>query len=260
MSEEDVPEHELRPAWNPAAHPGLSAEYLWNTLCHLHGVRISVLTTDGRIVFADPTVETRYAPPGDSVVGKQLDELIDPKLAVELTKVVRDVVTQERPVVIQWVVRGVGVCSSVHPLPGDWNSQRIVLVATRDKVCGGDAIEVKDRFRVIKPKARDLGPLRILTRRELQILALIADGMSSAQIAERLERSVKTVEWHRVSIGQKLGLKSRIDLAQIGLIAGLGGDLKRLRESAGFIPAEREQEEAAADQRAPAAKRRGSSG
>lgn len=222
-------------AWSPLDHPGLDSAFLWKTLCHQQGVRIVVLTADGRFVFADEAVNARYAPPGETVVGKQVADVVEPKLAMELIKVARDVVRHGEPVAVYWVARGLGICSSAHPLPGSWRGQRLVLVASHDKVCGIRPSPTDSGVRVVRPIAKDLGPLSVLTRRELQILALIADGLTSAQIAERLGRSVKTVEWHRVSIGQKLGLKSRVDLAQIGLIAGIGGDLDRLRAAAGFV-------------------------
>lgn len=220
--------------WSPIRHPGLDSSFLWNTLCHLQGVRIVVLTADGRFVYADAAVNARYAMPGETIVGKQVADVVEPELALELTKAARDVVRLGEPVAVYWVARGLGICSSAHPLPGSWCGQRLVLVASHDKVCGIRPSPADSGIRVVRPIAKDLGPLGVLTRRELQILALIADGLTSAQIAERLERSVKTVEWHRVSIGQKLGLKTRVDLAQIGLIAGIGGDLDRLRVAAGF--------------------------
>jgi len=62
---------------------------------------------------------------------------------------------------------------------------------------------------------------QLLTPREREILGLIGDGMTSGQIAEHLSRSVKTVEWHRVSIGRKLGIKTRVGLTHLALRAGL---------------------------------------
>ena len=44
-----------------------------------------------------------------------------------------------------------------------------------------------------------LGTLSSLTNRELQILQLIGDGLSTQEIADKLHRSVKTIEWHRVA-------------------------------------------------------------
>lgn len=48
----------------------------------------------------------------------------------------------------------------------------------------------------------------LLTPREKQVLALIADGLKSTQISERLGIGKRTVDAHRSHITQKLGLKT----------------------------------------------------
>lgn len=48
-----------------------------------------------------------------------------------------------------------------------------------------------------------------LTRRELEVLRLLAEGLSDAQIAERLVISVRTVNHHVAAIYDKLGVSSR---------------------------------------------------
>lgn len=47
-----------------------------------------------------------------------------------------------------------------------------------------------------------------LTQREIDIVQLIKDGLSSREIAEKLEVSLKTVEVHRHNILKKLNLKN----------------------------------------------------
>ena len=44
-----------------------------------------------------------------------------------------------------------------------------------------------------------------LTRREIQVLRHLADGMSSREVAKRLGISYFTVKQHRVRIKQRLG-------------------------------------------------------
>lgn len=51
-----------------------------------------------------------------------------------------------------------------------------------------------------------------LTRREQEIVALLAVGYTTGEIAERLVISAKTVESHRAHINSKLGIKSRAAL------------------------------------------------
>jgi len=61
----------------------------------------------------------------------------------------------------------------------------------------------------------------LLSAREREVLKLIADGKSTAQIAEALSISVKTVESHRKNIMSKLGFYSIAELTKFALREGL---------------------------------------
>ncbi len=56
-------------------------------------------------------------------------------------------------------------------------------------------------------------PEDLLSRRELEVLALIAEGATNAQIAERLEIAKTTVESHVKSIFRKLDVSNRTEAA-----------------------------------------------
>ncbi|KAK56014.1 nitrate respiration regulation response regulator NreC [Staphylococcus lugdunensis] len=60
-------------------------------------------------------------------------------------------------------------------------------------------------------------PFKILSKRELEILPLIAKGYGNKEIAEKLFVSVKTVEAHKTHIMSKLGLKSKPELVEYAL-------------------------------------------
>jgi DNA-binding NarL/FixJ family response regulator len=60
-----------------------------------------------------------------------------------------------------------------------------------------------------------------LTRRELQVLQLIADGKSTKEIAATLEVSVKTIETHRKQVMDKLGIRSTAGLTKYCIREGL---------------------------------------
>ena len=62
-----------------------------------------------------------------------------------------------------------------------------------------------------------------LTTREVEVIALLCQGMRNAEIAVRLSRSVRTVDHHLASAFAKLGVDSRLAAIQAAQRAGLGG-------------------------------------
>jgi DNA-binding NarL/FixJ family response regulator len=62
-----------------------------------------------------------------------------------------------------------------------------------------------------------------LTARQLEVLALVADGLTNAEIAERLVVSPRTAEHHVAAVLTKLGATTRLDVArrasELGLLA-----------------------------------------
>jgi two-component system, NarL family, response regulator DevR len=64
-----------------------------------------------------------------------------------------------------------------------------------------------------------------LTERERDVLALVAQGLSNAAIAERLVVSVHTVRNHIASLSLKLGAHSKLEALSIAVRRGLLPDL-----------------------------------
>jgi DNA-binding NarL/FixJ family response regulator len=58
-----------------------------------------------------------------------------------------------------------------------------------------------------------------LTSREREVLTLVCDGASNAQIADRLVISAKTVDHHVSAILGKLGVATRGEAAEVALAA-----------------------------------------
>jgi two-component system response regulator NreC len=70
-------------------------------------------------------------------------------------------------------------------------------------------------------KSGSARPANILSRRELQVLKLVALGYTSAQIAGQLFVGVKTIETYRSRLAEKLGLQSRSDVVRFAVQMGL---------------------------------------
>lgn len=60
-----------------------------------------------------------------------------------------------------------------------------------------------------------------LTERELEVLRLIAEGLTNQQIADRLVISIKTVQAHRANIMEKLGLHDAVELTKYAIRKGI---------------------------------------
>ena len=65
------------------------------------------------------------------------------------------------------------------------------------------------------------GPKDLLTRREREIVTLIAESCTGKEIAEKLVISEKTVERHRSNVLLKLGLRDRVALTRYAIRRGL---------------------------------------
>ncbi len=74
---------------------------------------------------------------------------------------------------------------------------------------------------VAHPAARARSRLRALTAREREVLQLIAEGLSSRQIAAKLGVSLKTVESHRAKLMAKLKVHRASGLVRVAVQEGL---------------------------------------
>ena len=89
--------------------------------------------------------------------------------------------------------------------------EAIVEVSNGKKyVCG----EVKDilALQELEEEGTRQPDMNVLSRREIEIVHLIREGLSSKEIAQKLPVSLKTVEVHRYNILKKLGLKNTASL------------------------------------------------
>jgi len=76
-------------------------------------------------------------------------------------------------------------------------------------------------------KASDSGSPLGLTARELEVLSLVAQGLSNRQIGERLFISTKTASVHVSNILGKLEVANRVEAAAVAHRLGLVPDARR---------------------------------
>ncbi|HEU4610961.1 MAG TPA: response regulator transcription factor [Kofleriaceae bacterium] len=90
-----------------------------------------------------------------------------------------------------------------------------------------DAIRAVDRGeRVVPPgvepllAAGDGHPASSLTKRELQVMEMLARGMTNREIADHLDISIKTIDTHRGHILKKLRLRNNSELTRFAVKHG----------------------------------------
>jgi len=109
-----------------------------------------------------------------------------------------------------------GLTAAIFAVLGIWLGLR--LTGTKQRAVVKEVpVPVGEPFIPDGKKRENLG----ITRRELEILELIAQGMSNREIAEKLYVSENTVKTHSSRVFDKLGAKRRTQAVQLGKEFGL---------------------------------------
>jgi len=96
-----------------------------------------------------------------------------------------------------------------------------VTAAVRAAAAGEAVISPELLVRLLPRLRRSPEPDTELTRREREVLDLLAQGLSNAAIAERLSVSVHTVRNHIANLSAKLGAHSKLEALAIAVRRGI---------------------------------------
>lgn len=103
---------------------------------------------------------------------------------------------------------------------------RAVLTVAEGKRFVGQPLseaELEDYTKAMEQ--RGVQSLSSLTKRELEVLSLVARGHTSSEIAGMLHIGRRTVESHRASLSSKLGLRNQAELTRYAMERGLVADV-----------------------------------
>ena len=118
--------------------------------------------------------------------------------------------------VLLYGLLGGGLIAAVFAATGIWLGLK--LTRTRETVVVREVqVPAPAAFALNEQKVEELG----ITRRELEILELIAAGLSNREIAEKIFVSENTVKTHSSRIFDKLGARRRTQAVQRGKAFGL---------------------------------------
>lgn len=233
-----------------AAAPRLYIDHdsLWAALTEDVQRPILIISGEGRIAYANELFARLLDEQPARLIGRLLPDILPSALAGERVAIVRRALTQDRPLMFIERIRGKWARTIIRRVRdtgapaarGDAYAMAVFLLGApppmmRAPGAGGEghahghgpgAHEHDDngwtaRYEVVHAASDDPGQLANLSKRELEVLALIGEGLSTRDIAKRLGRTIKTVEWHRASLGRKLNITNRVELAQIAIGAGM---------------------------------------
>ncbi len=174
-----------------------------------------------------------YALDGNSAIEKirqqvpnvvLMDITLPGKSGIEITKEIREELPEVRVLAVsmhnntllikQMLMNGAyGYVSKTSGF--DEMSQAILSVANRERYISEDIKELIT-VQMMNPDTQSPGAkLNQLTKREMEIVDMLRDGLSSKEVAEKLKISSRTVEVHRYNIFRKLDVANVVSLIKL---------------------------------------------
>ncbi len=200
----------------------VAGDVIWDALSADPETGVSVVRADGLMLYANECCARALTGlPSEQVVGRKMSELFPDAWVRERLDLFDRMGPHNELAMIRSIWRGRQFRSTIRWIgtPGDELDQFLLL--TRIGPGKFPADPATHSGEIIESKLVELGRLDVLTTRELEVLALIGQGLRLKQIAAILHRAPKTIENHRLAIGRKLGETDRVQLASIAAEAGL---------------------------------------
>lgn len=216
---------------------GKNAELITTTLLQtFHVTSIVGCDSSGTVLFANPvgSAGLRCAD-GSSPIGKPLHELAPIEWANERQRFLNLAIKRQRKLYVLETLVGYSLCTTILPIklteendfsgiPADKDGDHWILVLAIESATPLTIQWMREKYApedIIDAQVVDLGPLSVLSPRELEVAALMGEGLRQKQIAELLHRSVSTIDRHRERIGEKLGITDRVQLIALAREAAL---------------------------------------
>lgn len=114
------------------------------------------------------------------------------------------------------LVQGVLKAGAIGYLLKDVTAEELA-VAVRNAHAGKSTLASEAAQVLIRATQQEAPPAQDFTRREQEVLALMVEGLSNAEIAEGLVLSTATVKFHVSNILSKLGVRSRTEAVAMTL-------------------------------------------
>ncbi|MCA9047490.1 MAG: PAS domain-containing protein [Planctomycetaceae bacterium] len=197
------------------------ADEFWQILKSQPGVGVLIIDINGRVLFCNEQARRIYYGSKFNPVGMTIEEVEGREFAAERMAVIRRVIETGTPMTLRHIRGGLHTEALIWPLEKSDGQEPRIMAVTRQ---GPEVSGQNDMYDVFESQLVDLGPLDVLTRREVEVLALIGHGTPLKSAARELGVAQRTVERYRKDIARKLNVNSIAEIAQIVQLAGLETD------------------------------------
>ena len=204
-----------------------SVESLFTELLSgMYAVSIMVWDSDGTILCSNDVAARGFKQKSsDDLLGKTLYDFAPKSWSLERYQIAKLAMESGKRITLLEILGGYRLRALLRPISTILNQQQhnCVLI-TVEKITEEEFLYARSgqtNEMVIHANINDLGPLDVLTSRELEVLALMGQGLRAKDIAKELCRSVSTIDNHRDNIGEKLGIHDRSELIALAKLAAL---------------------------------------
>ncbi|NUQ51870.1 MAG: hypothetical protein HUU19_04145 [Phycisphaerales bacterium] len=217
------------------ALPGLR-DAAFGALVREPSTGVGVISLDGQVVYLNEQAARifhgRDARP-EQFVGRFWRDHLPAEWVKERLGILREILVHGEPVQIRTIWRGYQHVTWISPIETAESENGVALFLTITRRESGDeqaeSLSGKEE-RCVDSGVMRLGPLDALSKRELEVLALVGQGLTVSETARVLCRSEKTIESHITSIHHTLGVRDRVEMSEIARRAGLSlSDAERRR-------------------------------
>lgn len=190
----------------------------WLILKSQPGVGVLIVDRDGVVLFCNEQAKEIYYGHDFNPVGMTIEEVEGAEFAAERMSVISKVIETGKPIVLRHVRGGKHTEALIWPMQKQEDRKERVIAITRQLL---ESESSAKEYESVDSALVDLGPLDVLTRREIEVLALVGHGMPLKSVASHLGVAQRTVERYRTDIARKLKISSIAEAARIVQIAGL---------------------------------------
>lgn len=194
------------------------ADEFWQILKSQPGVGILIIDRTGLVLFCNEQAKEIYYGNRFDPVGQTIEEIEGAEFAAERMPVIEQVIDTGQPVVLRHIRGGIHTEALIWPMEAVEDRPARIMAITRQ---GAQPANEQESYTTVDSHLVDLGPLDVLTRREVEVLALIGHGTPLKSAARELGIAQRTVERYRTDIARKLNINSIAEIAQIVQLAGL---------------------------------------